>query len=186
MLAKRIIPCLDVKDGTTVKGINFKNLIKAGDPVELSKRYVEEGADELVFLDISASQEARNARTDWVRKVGEAINIPYSVGGGIRSIADVDEILSAGADRVSINSSAVQDPELITRLANKFGCQCIIVAIDAKKDEQGQWKVYIRGGSEETELELFSWAKQMQERGAGEILFTSMDHDGTKNGFAVN
>jgi cyclase len=186
MLAKRIVPCLDVKNGTTVKGINFKNLVNAGDPVELSVRYVEEGADELVFLDISASQEARSAKLSWVKEVAKAISIPFSVGGGIKSIEDVDDLLNSGADRVSINSSAVYDPALISSLADKFGSQCVIVAIDAKQNKEGIWKVFVKGGTEETDLELFSWANEMQERGAGEILFTSMDHDGTKNGFAID
>jgi len=148
-------------------------------------RYVEEGADELVFLDISASQENRAAKLSWVKEVAKAISIPFSVGGGIKAIKDVDDLLNSGADRVSINSSAVYNPELISSLANKFGRQCIIVAIDAKQNETGIWKVFVKGGSEETNLELFSWANEMQERGAGEILFTSMDHDGTKNGFAI-
>ena len=186
MLAKRIIPCLDVKNGTTVKGINFKNLIEAGHPVELSERYVEEGADEIVFLDISASQEARSAKLAWVKEVASKIHIPFSVGGGIKSIKDVDDLLNSGADRVSINSSAVFNPSLIHDLAEKFGKQCIIVAIDAKLNQDGIWKVYVKGGSEETDLELFAWAKTMEEYGAGEILFTSMDHDGTKNGFAID
>ena len=185
MLAKRIIPCLDVKNGTTVKGINFKNLVEAGHPVELSERYVEEGADEIVFLDISASQEARSAKLNWVKEVASKIHIPFSVGGGIKTIRDVDDLLNHGADRVSINSSAVKNPELISKLSEKFGKQCIIVAIDAKRNDDGIWKVYVKGGSQETSLELFTWAKTMQDYGAGEILFTSMDHDGTKNGFAV-
>ncbi|WMI67302.1 imidazole glycerol phosphate synthase subunit HisF [Mangrovimonas sp. YM274] len=183
MFTKRIIPCLDIKNGRTVKGVNFVNLIDAGDPVELAQQYAQKGADELVFLDISATQEARNTTLDLVLHVAEHVNIPFTVGGGISSVQDVDALLKCGADKVSINSSAVKRPELINELSAKFGCQCIVVAIDAKQID-GNWKVHLAGGSIPTQLDLFEWAKEAQERGAGEILFTSMNHDGTKNGFA--
>lgn len=183
MLTKRIIPCLDIKNGRTVKGINFVDLRDAGDPVELAQRYAEEGADELVFLDISATEEERKTLADLVHRVAEKVNIPFTVGGGISSVEDVSRLLYNGADKVSINSSAVKNPDLINRLVAKFGSQCIVVAIDAKKID-GNWKVHLVGGKVPTELELFQWAKEVEERGAGEILFTSMDHDGTKNGFA--
>ncbi|MGB5173051.1 imidazole glycerol phosphate synthase subunit HisF [Eudoraea sp.] len=183
MLTKRIIPCLDIKDGRTVKGINFIDLRDAGDPVELAEIYAREGADELVFLDISATEEKRKTLAKLVRHVAEKVNIPFTVGGGISSIEDVDILLHNGADKVSINSSAVKNPKLIDDLVAKFGSQCIVVAIDAKKIED-TWKVHLVGGKVPTEIELFSWAAEVEERGAGEILFTSMDHDGTKNGFA--
>jgi len=183
MLTKRIIPCLDIKNGRTVKGVNFVNLIDAGDPVELAKQYAEKGADELVFLDISATIEERKTTLDMVLHVAEQVNIPFTVGGGISSIEDVDVLLKCGADKVSINSSAVKRPELINELSNKFGNQCIVVAIDAKQIE-GNWKVHLAGGSIPTEIDLFDWAKEVEQRGAGEILFTSMNNDGTKNGFA--
>ena len=183
MLAKRIIPCLDIKNGRTVKGINFLNLRDAGDPVELAARYADEGADELVFLDISATEERRKTLTNLVLHVAEKVNIPFTVGGGISSVEDVDLLLKSGADKVSINSSAVKNPQLINELVAKFGSQCIVVAIDAKQID-GQWKVHLVGGKIPTELDLFEWAKEMENRGAGEILFTSMDNDGTKNGFA--
>lgn len=183
MLTKRIIPCLDIKNGRTVKGINFFDLRDAGDPVELAKFYSENGADELVFLDISATEERRKTLADLVLKVAETINIPFTVGGGISSVADVEILLKNGADKVSINSSAVKNPQLINDLALKFGSQCIVVAIDAKLIN-GNWKVHLVGGKVVAELDLFEWAKEVEQRGAGEILFTSMDHDGTKNGFA--
>lgn len=183
MLTKRIIPCLDIKNGRTVKGVNFVNLIDAGDPIALAKQYAEKGADELVFLDISATQEARKTTLDMVLHVAEQVNIPFTVGGGISSIEDVDDLLKCGADKVSINSSAVKRPELINELSNKFGSQCVVVAIDAKQID-GNWKVHLAGGSIPTDLDLFDWAKEVEQRGAGEILFTSMNHDGTKNGFA--
>lgn len=183
MLTKRIIPCLDIKNGRTVKGVNFVNLRDAGDPVELAKQYADKGADELVFLDISATLEGRKTILDMVLKVAEQVNIPFTVGGGISSIADVDVLLKNGADKVSINSSAVKRPELINELSSKFGNQCIVVAIDAK-EINGHWKVHLAGGSIPTELDLFEWAKEVEERGAGEILFTSMNNDGTKEGFA--
>lgn len=183
MLTKRIIPCLDIKDGRTVKGVNFINLRDAGDPVGLAKQYAERGADELVFLDISATIEGRKTMLDMVLKVAEQINIPFTVGGGITSIEDVAALLKCGADKVSINSSAIKRPQLINELSNAFGNQCIVVAIDAKKID-GQWKVHLAGGSIPTNLDLFEWAKEVEERGAGEILFTSMNNDGTKEGFA--
>ncbi|WP_108425557.1 imidazole glycerol phosphate synthase subunit HisF [Flagellimonas amoyensis] len=183
MLTKRIIPCLDIKNGRTVKGVNFVDLRDAGDPVELASIYAKEGADELVFLDISATEEKRKTLAELVYHVAETINIPFTVGGGISSVEDVDILLKNGADKVSINSSAVKRPELINELVAKFGSQCIVVAIDAKQVE-GDWKVHLVGGKVPTEINLFDWAKEVEERGAGEILFTSMDHDGTKNGFA--
>ncbi len=183
MLTKRIIPCLDIKNGRTVKGVNFVDLRDAGDPVELAKQYAEVGADELVFLDISATLENRGTTLEMVMHVAEQVNIPFTVGGGISSIEHVDALLQCGADKVSINSSAVKRPELVNELSNKFGSQCIVVAIDAKEVE-GQWKVHLAGGSIPTEIDLFEWAKEVESRGAGEILFTSMNHDGTKNGFA--
>jgi len=183
MLTKRIIPCLDIKNGRTVKGVNFINLRDAGDPVELAKFYAENGADELVFLDISATEERRKTLIDLVLHVGKQVNIPFTVGGGISSVADVDILLQSGADKVSINSSAVKNPQLINDLAAKFGNQCIVVAIDAKQID-GEWIVHLVGGKVPTKLNLFDWAKEVEKRGAGEILFTSMDHDGTKNGFA--
>ncbi|MDW5288426.1 imidazole glycerol phosphate synthase subunit HisF [Formosa sp. PL04] len=183
MLTKRIIPCLDIKNGRTVKGVNFVDLIDAGDPVELAKQYALNGADELVFLDISATLEGRGTTLDMVLHVAEQVNIPFTVGGGISSIEHVDALLQCGADKVSINSSAVKRPELVKELADKFGSQCVVVAIDAK-EVNGQWKVHLAGGSIPTEIDLFEWAKQVEDLGAGEILFTSMNHDGTKNGFA--
>lgn len=183
MLTKRIIPCLDIKNGRTVKGVNFVDLKDAGDPVELAKKYSEEGADELVFLDISATEERRKTLLDLVRKVAETINIPFTVGGGISSVEDVSQLLINGADKVSINSSAVKNPQLINDLAAAFGSQCVVVAIDAKQMD-GEWMVHLVGGKVPTEIKLFDWAKEVEQRGAGEILFTSMDNDGTKNGFA--
>ncbi len=183
MLTKRIIPCLDIKNGRTVKGINFVDLRDAGDPVELADIYARTGADELVFLDISATEERRRTLADLVLRVAEKVNIPFTVGGGISSIEDVDRLLKCGADKVSINSAAVKNPQLINDLAGKFGSQCVVVAIDAKQIN-GQWIVHLVGGKVPTELDLFKWAKEVEERGAGEILFTSMDNDGTKDGFA--
>lgn len=183
MLTKRIIPCLDIKDGRTVKGINFLDLRDAGDPVELAALYADAGADELVFLDISATEERRKTLAQLVRSVAEKVNIPFTVGGGISSIEDVDMLLHNGADKVSINSSAVKNPQLINDLVSKFGSQCIVVAIDAKQID-GEWKVHLVGGKVPTDVELFQWAEEVERRGTGEILFTSMDHDGTKNGFA--
>ena len=183
MITKRIIPCLDIKNGRTVKGINFLNLVDAGDPVELAQKYVQHGADELVFLDISATAENRKTLLDMVLKISQVINIPFTVGGGIASVSDVELLLKNGADKVSINSAAVKNPELINNLAAKFGSQCVVVAIDAKQINN-QWKVHLVGGKQATNLNLFDWALEVEQRGAGEILFTSMDNDGTKLGFA--
>lgn len=183
MFTKRIVPCLDIKNGRTVKGTNFINLRDAGDPVELAKVYSETGADELVFLDISATEERRKTLSDLVLRVASQVNIPFTVGGGISSVEDVDILLKNGADKVSINSSAVKRPDLINELVAKFGSQCIVIAIDAKYID-GSWIVHLVGGKVPTTLDLFDWAKEVAQRGAGEILFTSMDHDGTKDGFA--
>lgn len=183
MITKRIIPCLDIKNGRTVKGVNFLDLKDAGDPVELAKYYSETGADELVFLDISATEERRKTLAKLVTKVAMQINIPFTVGGGISSVSHVYELLHAGADKVSVNSSAVKNPELVNELSRKFGAQCIVVAVDAKQIN-GIWKVHLVGGKIPTEIDLFDWVSEVEQRGAGEILFTSMDHDGTKNGFA--
>jgi len=183
MLTKRIIPCLDIKNGRTVKGVNFVNLIDAGDPVALAKQYAEVGADELVFLDISATLEGRKTMLEMVLKVAAQVNIPFTVGGGISTVEDVDALLHCGADKVSINSSAIKRPVLINELSQKFGSQCVVVAIDAKQID-GKWVVHLAGGTIPTELDLFDWAKEVELRGAGEILFTSMDNDGTKEGFA--
>lgn len=183
MLAKRIIPCLDIKDGQTVKGINFVNLRQAGDPVELGKAYSEQGADELVYLDITASFEGRKTFTELVKRIAAHINIPFTVGGGIHELSDVDRLLNAGADKVSINSAAIRNPQLIDDIAAHFGSQVCVVAIDARQTPDG-WKCYLNGGRKETDRDLFDWAHEANERGAGEILFTSMDHDGVKNGYA--
>lgn len=183
MLAKRIIPCLDVKNGETVKGTNFVNLRSAGDPVELGRRYSEEGADELCYLDITASHEGRKTFTEMVTRVAREINIPFTVGGGINAIEDVDRMLGAGADKVSVNSAALRRPEFIDEIARKFGSQVCVCAIDARNDEDG-WHCYLNGGRIRVERSLFDWAKEVADRGAGEILFTSMDHDGVKQGFA--
>lgn len=183
MLAKRIIPCLDVKNGETVKGTNFVNLRSAGDPVMLGKAYSDAGADELVYLDITASHEGRKTFTDMVTKVALEINIPFTVGGGINAIEDVDRMLSAGADKVSINSAALRRPEFIDEIAAKFGSQVCVCAIDARNDDDG-WHCYLNGGRVRVERTLLDWAKEVADRGAGEILFTSMDHDGVKQGFA--
>ena len=183
MLAKRIIPCLDIKDGQTVKGTNFVNLRQAGDPVELGKAYSEQGADELVYLDITASYEGRKTFTDLVRRIASQISIPFTVGGGIHELKDVDRLLSAGADKVSINSAAIRNPQLIDEIASHFGSQVCVVAIDARNTPYG-WKCFLNGGRVETERNLFDWAREANDRGAGEILFTSMDHDGVKTGYA--
>ncbi len=182
-LAKRIVPCLDVKNGETVKGTNFINLRSAGDPVELGKAYSDAGADELVFLDITASYEGRKTFTDMVTRVAETINIPFTVGGGINELDDVKRLLDAGADKVSINSSAIRNPKLIDEISSHYGSQVCVCAIDARNDEDG-WHCYVKGGRERVELRLFDWAREVADRGAGEILFTSMDHDGVKQGFA--
>lgn len=184
MLAKRIIPCLDVKNGQVVKGINFEGLREVGDPVEMGAAYSAEGADELVYLDISASFEGRKTFTDLVRRIAERIDIPFTVGGGISSFEDGARLLDAGADKITINSSAVSNPDLISRIASHYGSQFVVVAIDARTVADGHWQVMTHGGRKETDKELYSWAREVQERGAGEILFTSMDHDGTKNGYA--
>jgi cyclase len=183
MLAKRIIPCLDIKDGRTVKGVNFVNLRDAGDPVELAVEYSKNGADELVFLDITATNEKRKTLADLVRKISQHINIPFTVGGGISSVKDVEVLLQNGADKIAVNSAAVKNPELINELAKQFGSQCIVLAVDAKQLESG-WKVHLNGGHVATDIDLFDWCRKATLLGAGEILFTSMDHDGTKNGFA--
>jgi len=184
MLAKRIIPCLDIRNGQTVKGINFLDIREVGDPVELGAKYACEGADELVYLDITATHEERKTFVELVRRIAREINIPFTVGGGISELADSEILLSAGADKISINSSAVRDPYLINKIARDFGSQFVVVAIDARGNDDEQWTVTVNGGRIETDKELFSWAKEAEERGAGEILFTSMNHDGTKNGFA--
>lgn len=183
-LAKRIIPCLDVKDGQTVKGVNFENLRNAGDPVELARRYSEEGADELVFLDITASAEGRNTFTEMVERVAKVINIPFTVGGGINAFSDVERLLYAGADKVSINSAAIRNPQLINEISSKFGSQVCVCAIDARQEADGEWYCYVKGGRERTDHRLFDWAAEVADRGAGEILFTSMNHDGVKTGYA--
>lgn len=183
MLAKRIVPCLDVKDGRTVKGVCFSELRDAGSIVELAAKYSEEGADELVFLDITASHDKRRTMMTWVEQVAECINIPFTVGGGIGTEKDVEVLLCRGADKISVNSAALADPGLIGRLAYHFGKQCVVVAVDARCVENN-WKVFRNGGREETRYELYAWAKEAEQRGAGEVLFTSMDHDGTRNGYA--
>ena len=183
MLTKRIIPCLDIKDGRTVKGVNFINLKDAGDPVELATKYAYQNADELVFLDISATEQKRKTLAELVLRIAASIDIPFTVGGGIGSIEDVSVLLKNGADKVSINSAAVKRPNLINEVATRFGNQCLVVAIDAKQINN-DWKIHLVGGKEATKIDLFEWAREVENRGAGEILFTSMDHDGTKNGFA--
>lgn len=184
MLAKRIVPCLDVKDGETVKGINFVNFRQAGDPVELGAEYSRQGADELVYLDITASHEGRKTFTDMVKRVAAKVSIPFTVGGGINELKDVDRLLNAGADKVSVNSAVLRNPKLIDEISRNFGAQVCVVAIDAKLEADGEWVCYLNGGRIPTEYTLFQWAKEAQERGAGEILFTSMSHDGVKTGYA--
>lgn len=183
MLTKRIVPCLDIKNGRTVKGVNFVNLRDAGDPVELAAAYSEQGADELVFLDITATGDGRKTTAELVEKVAEKVNIPFTVGGGIKSVEDVYTLLHRGADKISINSWAVKEPAVLDELAAQFGSQCVVLAVDAKQIE-GKWKVHLVGGKVPTEIDLFDWVEEAESRGAGEILFTSMDHDGSKNGFA--
>jgi cyclase len=183
MLAKRIIPCLDIRDGKVVKGVNFVNIREVGDPVEMGAEYSREGADELVYLDITASHEGRKLFAELVERIARHINIPFTVGGGINELADAERLLSAGADKISINSAAVRNPSLIDQMAKAFGSQFVVVAIDARY-EQGQWWVYLNGGRIKTDREMFSWAREAQDRGCGEILFTSMNHDGVKQGFA--
>ncbi len=183
MLTKRIIPCLDIKNGRTVKGVNFIDLIDAGDPIEQAKIYADQGADELVFLDITATVDKRKTLVELVTKIAKQIDIPFTVGGGITSVEDAYSALQSGADKVCINSAAVRNPNLLNLCSEKFGNQCIVLAVDAKQINQ-QWLVHLVGGRKQTEIDLFDWVKESVERGAGEILFTSMDHDGTKNGFA--
>lgn len=183
MLAKRIIPCLDIKDGQTVKGIHFEGLRTVGDPVELGRKYADEGADELVYLDISATVEGRKTFAELVSRIARKIDIPFTVGGGISTAEDAGALLLAGADKVTVNSAAVRNPSLIDEIAGRYGRQFIVVAIDARMDDTGRWVVTTHGGRTPTERELFTWAHEAQERGAGEILFTSMNHDGTKNGY---
>lgn len=182
MPAKRIIPCLDVKNGRTVKGINFEGLVDVGDPVELGARYAADGADELVYLDISASREDRNTFTSLVERIADRINIPFTVGGGIRSVDDAARLLDAGADKITVNSAAVADPGLVSAIASRYGSQFIVVAVDAKCID-GVWRITTHGGSRLTDRELMQWVREMEERGAGEIMFTSMDHDGTRSGY---
>ncbi len=184
MLAKRIIPCLDVKDGKTVKGINFKNLVDVGDPVELGKYYSDQGADELVYLDVTATHEKRKLFADLVKEIAANLQIPFTVGGGINSLRDADILLKAGADKISINSAAVRNPNMISEMARQYGSQFVVVAIDARKNGN-KWQVYLNGGRINTGKDLFEWAREAQERGCGEILFTSMNHDGAKSGFAA-
>ncbi len=185
MIARRIIPCLDIKDGRTVKGTNFKDLRDAGDPIELARRYADEGADELVFLDISATLEKRKTLVPLVRRIGQELDIPFTVGGGIRDIDLVDELLESGADKVSINSAAISNPGLLTEISDKYGAQCLVVAIDANVVD-GAWKVFVKGGTENTNIGLFDWARRAVDLGAGEVLFTSMLRDGTKSGFEID
>jgi len=186
MLTKRIIPCLDIRDGRTVKGINFENIRDAGDPVELGALYASEGADELVFLDITATIEKRKTLRELVNRISHHINIPFTVGGGISSIEDVSVLLQNGADKISVNTSAFKRPALINELAKEFGSQCVVLAIDTKQEADGKWYVYLNGGRVKTDSTCFSWAKQAVDAGAGEILLTSMNHDGTKQGFALD
>ena len=186
MLTKRIIPCLDIKDGRTVKGINFKSIRDAGDPVELAMLYSQQGADELVFLDITATIEKRKTLVDLVKRIAAQINIPFTVGGGISSVEDVAVLLQNGADKISVNTAAFKSPALIKNLSNAFGSQCVVLAIDTKKEADGEWYVYLDGGRTKTETKTTDWAKQAVDAGAGEILLTSMNNDGTKNGFALD
>ena len=185
-LAKRIIPCLDIKDGRTVKGINFENLRDAGDPVELGAIYARQGADELVFLDITATVEKRKTLSELVKRIAQHLNIPFTVGGGIKSVEDVSVLLNSGADKISINTAAFKNPELISGIAKAAGSQCVVLAIDTRKEEDGEWYVYLNGGRTKTDTKCFDWAKQAVDLGAGEILLTSMNHDGTKAGFALD
>lgn len=185
MLTKRIIPCLDIKDGRTVKGTNFVNLRDAGDPVELGALYAQQGADELVFLDITATVEKRKTLSDLVNKIAHHINIPFTVGGGISSVEDVQVLLQNGADKISVNTAAFKRPDLIHELASEFGSQCVVLAIDTRLEDDGQWYVYLNGGRTKTDMLCVDWAKQAVDLGAGEILLTSMNHDGTKQGFAL-
>lgn len=185
-LAKRIVPCLDIKDGRTVKGINFENLRDAGDPVELGAIYAQQGADELVFLDITATVEKRKTLSELVKRIAQHLNIPFTVGGGIKSVEDVSVLLNSGADKISINTAAYKNPELISGIAKAAGSQCVVLAIDTMKEDDGEWYVYLNGGRTKTETKCFDWARQAVDLGAGEILLTSMNHDGTKAGFALD
>lgn len=185
MLTKRIIPCLDIKNGRTVKGVNFEGLRDAGDPVELAQRYSKEGADELVFLDITATLEKRRTLVELVKNIAKHINIPFTVGGGIKTVDEIEELLKAGADKVSLNSSIVKDPDLINRASAAFGAQAIVAAVDAKR-HGSSWNVYIKGGTEDTGLDALEWMQETEQRGAGELLLTSMDRDGTKAGFDID
>jgi imidazole glycerol-phosphate synthase subunit HisF len=186
MLTKRIIPCLDIKDGRTVKGTNFVDLRDAGDPVELGALYAAQGADELVFLDITATVEKRKTLSELVKKIARYVNIPFTVGGGVKSVEDLDVLLNSGADKVSVNTAAFSNPQLINDIAKAAGSQCCVVAIDTKKEEDGEWYVYLNGGRTKTDIKCFDWAKQAVDLGAGEILLTSMNNDGTKKGFALD
>jgi imidazole glycerol-phosphate synthase subunit HisF len=186
MLAKRIIPCLDIKDGRTVKGTNFVDLRDAGDPVELAALYAKQGADELVFLDITATNEKRKTLAELVNRVAHQVNIPFTVGGGISAVEDVNTLLQNGADKISVNTAAFKNPNLVGELAKEFGSQCVVLAIDTRKEDDGEWYVYLNGGRVKTDRKCFDWAKQGVEQGAGEILLTSMNHDGTKAGFALD
>jgi cyclase len=186
VLTKRIIPCLDIKDGRTVKGVNFENIRDAGDPVELGALYAEQGADELVFLDITATNEKRKTLKELVNRIAHNINIPFTVGGGVSSVEDVSLLLQNGADKISVNSAAYRRPQLVDELAKEFGSQCVVLAIDTKKEEDGQWYVYLNGGRVKTDTLCVDWARQAVDRGAGEILLTSMNNDGTKKGFALD
>lgn len=186
MLTKRIVPCLDIKDGRTVKGVNFENIRDAGDPVELGALYAQQGADELVFLDITATVEKRKTLSALVNRIAHHINIPFTVGGGIGSIEDVSVLLANGADKISVNTAAFKKPELLNQLAKEFGSQCVVLAIDTKMEEDGEWYVYLNGGRTKTDSRCFEWAKEAVSRGAGEILLTSMNNDGTRKGFAVD
>lgn len=186
MLTKRIIPCLDIKDGRTVKGINFENIRDAGDPVELGELYAKQGADELVFLDITATNEKRKTLSELVNRIAHRINIPFTVGGGIASVEDVNVLLQNGADKISVNTAAFKNPQLIRALSKEFGSQCVVLAIDTRQEDDGEWYVYLNGGRVKTETTCWNWAKQGVDLGAGEILLTSMNHDGTKQGFALD
>ncbi len=186
MLTKRIIPCLDIKDGRTVKGINFESIRDAGDPVELAIMYSNQGADELVFLDITATVEKRKTLVELVKRIAVNINIPFTVGGGISGVDDVNILLQNGADKISINTAAFKNPSLISEMSSAFGCQCIVLAIDTKQEDDGEWYVYLNGGRTKTKTKTLDWAKQAVELGVGEILLTSMNNDGTKNGFALD
>lgn len=186
MLTKRIIPCLDIRDGRTVKGVNFENIRDAGDPVELGALYAQQGADELVFLDITATVEKRKTLSELVNRIAHKINIPFTVGGGISSVEDVSVLLQNGADKISVNTAAFKNPHLLNQLSKEFGAQCVVLAIDTKQEEDGHWYVYLNGGRTKTETKCFEWAKEAVDRGAGEILLTSMNNDGTKKGFALD